>query len=103
MTYKPSLSFFGILFNTRIEAEPDNYKIANRYETQISIFKYGFIIEKNDTFISQGELYNPEKDESFIGDVQKSYASIFKIKKGWPFMEKVYTLQKNFPLHKRYD
>jgi hypothetical protein len=102
MTLKPRLNIIGILLKSKFLKNPDEYSIENKYYTQLSFFKYGFIIEKNDDFVSQGELYNPIADEVFVGDVQKSKATIYTFQPSWPFITPKYTLQKNHPLHKRY-
>ena len=85
------------------ESEAFNYSIEQKNSLKISLYKYGFIIEKNIEKIKEGELYDPVKKEIYIDEVQESFAKVYKLQWKFPFYKEEFSLKKvspanNFPI-----
>jgi len=92
-------NWLGALFTANFLSEDEayNYKIEQKYSKKISFYRFGFILEENFEKIKKGELYNPVKDETYIDEVQESFATIYKLQWKFPFYKEDFTLKKVSP------
>jgi len=92
-------SWLGALFTVDFlnKNQAYNYKIEQKYSKKISFFNLGFILEENLEEIKKGELYNFTKNETYIDDVQESFATIYKLQWKFPFYKEDFTLKKVSP------
>jgi len=88
-------AFLGLDYISKEKAF--NYKIQKKFNKKVSIYKYGFIIEKNIEKIKIGQIYDPINDKVIEGNVQESFADIYVLQWKYPFYKKDFSLKEVSP------
>ena len=82
------------LKNKHFLKNPQDVKFGLKYNKALYFFKWGFITEINDEFLSDGELYDVKRDKLIKTKVQKSKITVYEFSFKYPFIKVSFELTK---------